>query len=177
MRQPGGSWSMAVGVLLAPCLTVAASVLAAAATPAKTAPRAQEPARTAAGQFDAQVAPLLARACIQCHNGSLKQGGLDLTTAKSALAGGGRGPAVVPGKPAASWLWKRVAADQMPPKGALTDAEKGLLKTWIDTGARWGTDPIDPFRYTSERRAGYDWWSLQPLRQPELPRVSRAAWA
>ena len=40
-----------------------------------------------------------------------------------------------------------------------------------------GRDPIDPFRYTTERRAGYDWWSLQPLQNVDPPVVKDAKWA
>src|SRR5262249_44637057 len=36
-------------------------------------------------------------------------------------------------------------------------------------GAKWGTDPIDLFKYTSATRAGYDWWSLRTLQPPRLP--------
>ncbi|MBI3865125.1 MAG: DUF1549 domain-containing protein, partial [Planctomycetia bacterium] len=46
----------------------------------------------------------------------------------------------------------------------------------IAGGAKWGTDPIDPFRFTTELRAGYDWWSLQPVKRPALPEVSHKAW-
>ncbi|MGV3722231.1 MAG: DUF1549 domain-containing protein, partial [Actinomycetota bacterium] len=127
-------------------------------------------------EFSGKVAPLLARACLECHSPAQKQGGLDLTTLKSALAGGNRGPALVPGKPEASWLWKRVAAGEMPPKHALSAAEKGALKKWIAGGAAWGEGAIDPLRYSSDRRAGYDWWSLQPITQPPLPPVKLKSW-
>ena len=59
----------------------------------------------------------------------------------------------------------------MPPKKPLADAEKKLLKEWIDAGATWGTDPIDPFRFTTATRAGYDWWALQPIRRPSVPEI------
>jgi hypothetical protein len=51
----------------------------------------------------------------------------------------------------------------MPPKHPLPAAERAILKDWIVQGAKWGTDPIDPYRYTTSSRAGKDWWSLQPL--------------
>ena len=47
-----------------------------------------------------------------------------------------------------------------------------LLKEWIESGAKWGSDPIDPFRFSTSTRAGRDWWSLQPLKRPTVP-VSR----
>src|SRR5690606_7392385 len=66
-------------------------------------------------------------------------------------------------------LWQRVADGEMPPKKSLADDERALLKDWIAAGARWGTDPIDPFRFTTDVRAGYDWWSLQPVKRPVPP--------
>lgn len=131
-------------------------------------------AQTAA-DFDREIAPLLARRCLGCHNSSDKKGGLALTAAKAAAAGGDSGPALVPGKPDDSLLWERISQNEMPPKHPLPDAEKALFKTWLAAGAKWGTDPIDIFRYSTETRAGYDWWSLQPVRRPEPPPIIKDA--
>ena len=119
-----------------------------------------------ASEFDTRIAPLLARNCAECHNPSNPQGGLDLTRLDAARRGGQRGPALVPGKPEESWLWKRVDTGQMPPGRPLPAGERALLKGWISRGGQWGSAPVDPYRYSSERRAGYDWWSLQPVRFP-----------
>lgn len=124
-----------------------------------------------ADDFDKTIAPVVARRCLGCHNRTEKKGGLDLSAAKSAVAGGDSGTALVPGKPDESLLWERISQNEMPPKQPLPEAEKRLLREWITGGAKWGTDPIDPFRYTSDVRAGYDWWSLQPIRRPDPPRV------
>src|SRR5262249_31769373 len=79
-----------------------------------------------------------------------------------------------------SLLWEKVAGDEMPPKKPLTAGEKELLKKWIADGAKWGTNPIDPFRFTSDIRAGYDWWALKPVVRPQPPKVEMqvagAAW-
>jgi hypothetical protein len=127
-------------------------------------------------EFDKTVAPLLARRCLECHNGTEKKGGLDLSTARSVAAGGETGPALAAGDPENSLLWERISHDEMPPKRPLADAEKQLIRRWIAGGAKWGTDPIDAYRYGSDVRAGYDWWSLQPVRPPELPRVKNETW-
>jgi hypothetical protein len=129
-----------------------------------------------AADFDADVAPILAKRCLSCHNGSDRKGGLDLSGKKSALAGGDSGPAIVAGKPDESLFWERVSQDEMPPKKPLPEPEKKALRDWLAGGAAWGTDPIDPFRYTSDNRAGYDWWALQPVRRPELPSVRNLTW-
>jgi len=133
-------------------------------------------AHGAGPSFDQEIAPLLARRCLSCHDGSARKGELDLSRAATAAKGGESGPAVVSGQLAKSALWARVSADEMPPKQPLSADEKSLLKAWIEAGATWGVDPIDPFRYSSEQRAGYDWWSLQPVRSPKPPGVRQGDW-
>ncbi|MGE5192396.1 MAG: PSD1 and planctomycete cytochrome C domain-containing protein [Deltaproteobacteria bacterium] len=124
------------------------------------------------------MALLLARNCLECHNPSDRKGGLDLTRRARALAGGESGPALKPGDPADSLLVARISAGEMPPKGRaqLAAAERELLQSWVKSGAKWAADPIDPFLYTSDRRAGYNWWSFQPLRAVEPPPVADASW-
>src|SRR5262245_20483256 len=123
-------------------------------------------ARAAPPDFDKQIAPILASHCTDCHGGAKPKGKLDLTRAAGAAN------VVVAGKPADSPLWQRVATGEMPPKKPLPAAEQKLLKEWIESGGKWGTDPIDPFRFTTSTRAGYDWWALQPIKKPTPP-VSR----
>jgi len=136
-------------------LALAALAMLALATPMRGDERADE--------FDRQIAPLLARRCLDCHNRSDRKGGLDLTRREAALQGGDSGIVVAAGAPEDSLLWEYVASDHMPPEHPLADDEKTLLRDWIAGGANWGSDPIDPFRFTTESRAGYDWWALQPL--------------
>ena len=128
-----------------------------------------------ADDFDTVVAPLLARKCLACHNPTENKGGLDLSGAKSTFAGGDSGMAIVPSRPDESLLWERVSQNEMPPKKPLSDEDKQILKGWISGGTPWGTDPIDPFRYSNESRAGYDWWSLKAIKRPVLPRVADEA--
>ena len=123
-------------------------------------------------EFDARVAPVLARHCLDCHSGADAKGRLDLSGRTAAFAGGEGGEAIVPGKPEESLLWEKVESGEMPPKSALADAEKSALKDWIAGGAHWGTDPIDPYQVTTARRAGRDWWSLQPIRETRPPAVA-----
>lgn len=132
-------------------------------------------AAPAGPDFDREIAPLLARRCGECHNADEPKGGLDLTSKTRALAGGESGRAIVAGQASASLLWQRIDANEMPPKHPLPAAEKTRLKQWIDAGAAWGADRVDPLRYSSERRAGYDWWSLQPLRVVPPDAAFRAA--
>jgi hypothetical protein len=123
--------------------------------------------------FDQNVAPILAANCLSCHSGPKPKGELDLSTLKTTL------DAVViePGKPDQSFLWEEIESDNMPPKHPLSKEDKAVIKQWIADGAKWGTDPIDPFAFSSDKRAGKDWWSLQPLKQHEVPSNEDDAWS
>ncbi len=126
----------------------------------------------ASQHFDKTVAPLLAARCLQCHNGAELKGKLDLTSKATAMRGGESGAVIVAANVDDSLLWQYVDADEMPPKKPLAAAEKEILRKWIADGATWGTDPIDRFAYTTDARAGYDWWSLQPVRRPTIPQTT-----
>ncbi|MDB5311960.1 MAG: Planctomycete cytochrome, partial [Gemmataceae bacterium] len=130
--------------------------------------------RAAPPDFDRQIAPLLAAHCLDCHRGPKPKGDLDLSRKAAVLGDGKTTGAVVAGKPGESTLWERVAAGEMPPKKPLPEAEKKLLKEWIEGGAKWGTDPLDPFRFTTATRAGFDWWALQPVKRPAVPETRAA---
>jgi hypothetical protein len=138
---------------------------------------ASSAATTPAGKhFDQQIAGLLARSCLNCHNPTDVKGGLDLTRAETAAAGGDSGAVLVPGKPAESLLIERVMSDEMPPKHPLAEHDKVLLREWIAAGAAWGSSPIDRFRFGGEGRAGYDWWALEPVSAPPLPAIQNRQW-
>ena len=129
-------------------------------------------------EFDRDVAPILVGHCLECHNGSDLKGELNLSQQAGAAKGGKHGPAVVAGKPGESLLWEKVSGDDMPPDQPLGQAEKKVLHDWIAAGAKWGsTDTLDPFQFTTTKRGGYDWWSLQPVKRPGQPTVSQPDWA
>ena len=115
--------------------------------------------------FDRTVAPILT-ACLDCHTGADAKGKLDLTRKQSAFKGGKGGVGIVPGKLGSSAIWEKVNGDEMPPKKPLSAGDKATLKAWIESGANWGTDPIDLLAYSTSTRAGRDWWSLQPVKRP-----------
>jgi hypothetical protein len=106
---------------------------------------------------------LIVSRCIRCHSGTESKGGLDLSTRISALKGGENGSAFTPGNADESLLFQRVVDDEMPPKSPLTDDEKALLSAWIGKGASWPEQPIDPFRKSTSKSAGFDWWSFRPV--------------
>ena len=77
---------------LSTLLVAACTAWAALPCSAEEPPAAEHAA--AARSFDEQIAPLLARRCLECHNASDHKGGLDLTHVETALAGGDSGPAI-----------------------------------------------------------------------------------
>lgn len=126
----------------------------------------------ASNRFDREIAPILIDHCLDCHSGSEPQGGLSLASEESARSGGDSGAAIDPGKLESSLIWQRVSSNEMPPKTPLDASAKHALQQWIQEGAAWGTSPMDSFGVTTKKRAGYDWWSLQPLVRPQIPTVT-----
>ena len=117
-------------------------------------------ASAAAQNPEDQVRKIFADNCLACH-GSARMSGLSLTSREAILAGGKRGPAVVPGKSAESLLYKAVAHEgglTMPPgKTALPAAQLEIVRQWIDAGA--------PFTATAAAPEP-EWWSF---RKPVKP--------
>src|SRR6266478_448232 len=102
------------------------------------------------------VQPLLAQKCYSCHGDDAQQSGLRLDKRQNALRGGDYGPVINPGNSAESKLIRRLVNGdgglQMPPTGALSDEEIGMLRAWIDQGADFRiqvqddqpSQPVDP---------------------------------
>jgi hypothetical protein len=136
-----------------------------------TAATAAEPSPS----FRNQIAPLLRARCLRCHGGQHPKGDLDLTNRKDMLEGGAGGAVVKPGQAAASRLYEYIRDRKMPPKKPIATAEVELLRRWIDAGAPWEGPALTVPRQVVGR-AGKDWWSLQPVKRPAVPRVSTPAW-
>jgi hypothetical protein len=101
-----------------------------------------------ARHFETNIAPILARHCLECHDTSTHKGGLDLSSYQSAIKGGDSGAVLVAEKSDASSLWTSVESDEMPHKRTpLSAQEKAALKKWIDDGAQWRLPRIDPANY------------------------------
>jgi hypothetical protein len=114
---------------------------------------------------------LLDTKCGSCH-GQARMSDLDLRERATILKGGKRGPAVVPGKAAASLLYKAVKREgdlQMPPgKSALTPSEVAVVRDWINAGARWES--------AAAKAADPSWWSFRKPVRPPAPAVKNTAW-
>ncbi len=67
--------------------------------PARPKPRPVRPRDPVAARvFDAEIAPILARHCLECHGRSFQKGKLALSTEDAARAGGVSGPVILPGQ-------------------------------------------------------------------------------
>ncbi|NNJ25185.1 DUF1592 domain-containing protein [Alienimonas chondri] len=126
-------------------------------------------------RFLTEVAPVLAKRCLECHGPTSRQGGFDLSHRDRLAVGGTSGVAVVAGKANDSPLWQYVESDAMPPDGPpLSKAEKQILKRWIDAGAAWPED--EPWAVLHEADAaalGAGW--VRRLTTPEYVASVKAA--
>ncbi len=95
--------------------------------------------------FEKEILPILRRNCLACHNATDAESDLVLETPQTILKGGSEGPAVIASKSADSLMFKLASHGidpVMPPEdndvGAknLTPEQLGLLKLWIDEGAK-----------------------------------------
>lgn len=143
---------------------------------------AQQPQEEQAAEyFETHIRPLFVRRCYQCHSEKTQESELLLDRQGGWIAGGPRGPSVVPGDPEASLLIQAVRYRQadleMPPSGPLPEAEIERLETWIRMGAPGPHGPLsstvdDP----SDPIAGKEHWAFQPLRDVSPPTVRDASW-
>lgn len=103
--------------------------------------------RTEPVDFQSEILPLLKQNCLACHHEKEAEGGLILETLESMTKGGDSGHGIVPGKVDDSLLFTRAVGLEeplMPPEdnsvGAnpLTPEQLGLIKRWIEEGAKVG---------------------------------------
>ena len=114
------------------------------------------PAATHKVDFEKDVQPILAQKCHACHGDETQQSGLRLDKRQNAMRGGDYGPVIIAGNSAGSKLILRLVNGdgglQMPPTGALSNEEIGILRAWIDQGADFRIQvaedappaPVDP---------------------------------
>ena len=129
--------------------------------------------------FESEVAPLLVKRCLECHQKEDPAGGLSLTSRESFVAGGDSGSVIDREQADSSLLLERIHAGEMPPEQRgksqqLPDDEAELISRWVAAGAPWPADrELDYFERTTELRAGRDWWSLQPVVKPAIPQLEK----
>ncbi len=124
--------------------------------------------------FEKNVRPLLVERCLTCHSATSNpvMGGLRLDARDPMVKGGGRGAAVVAGKPGESLLIRAIrhadGVPKMPPGKKLSDAEISALARWVEMGAPWGA--------TATPAAAEKFWSFVPPKEPAAPTVKRGDW-
>ncbi|MBI2827110.1 MAG: PSD1 domain-containing protein [Planctomycetia bacterium] len=118
--------------------------------------------------FNRDIRPILSDKCFRCHgpDSGARQAELRLDREESAKADRDGNPAIVPGKPEASELVRRITADdeaeRMPPKEShkeLSPREIALLTRWVADGAVW-----------------LPHWAYIPPKRHPLPDVGDAHW-
>ena len=122
---------------------LAASTLAVHAA-AKVDTSKLPPASTKTGvTYAADIKPIFEKSCFKCHGEEKQKGKLRLDSLEATLKGGDDGKVLEPGKSAESTLVHSIARldedEAMPPtdKGKpLTKEEVGLIRAWIDQGAK-----------------------------------------
>jgi hypothetical protein len=131
------------------------------------------PADAEGEQFFAdKIEPLLKAHCLECHShaADVMEGGLTLDSRSGWEQGGGRGAAIMPGKPEESLFIKAIRHDdpnlKMPPDEKLTAANVELLAEWIQRGA---PDPRTAPQTKEPPGDPLDWWSLRSLQRPLVP--------
>ena len=112
--------------------------------------------------FSREIRPILSENCFACHGPDEKarESGLRLDLEASAKHDHEGTIAVVPGKPEASAIIRRIEStdpdEVMPPPRlhkTITPQQIALLKQWIKQGAAWGNH-----------------WAYEPVRRPAVPK-------
>ena len=124
--------------------------------------------RSFAVDFESEIEPILKSNCFECHGENKQKGKLRLDRLSSLLNGGDIGEvAVVPGKPAESFLIKAIKHEEsgyeMPPKAEkLSTSEIELLETWIREGAK------TPESYgPAKEKVELKHWSFLPVKKSD----------
>ncbi len=119
--------------------------------------------------FNRDIAPLIAKRCLECHNKRDLKGNVNLTTELGFTKG------TVSGRLALELVVKgELPAEAKGKQQKLPEAEIALLKRWVNAGADWPSGRVlDPYESTTNVRGGRDWWSLQTVERPAVPRLAK----
>jgi len=125
--------------------------------------------------FVKDVQPIFVSACYGCHGPKKQEAALRLDHKPTALKGGERGVAIIPGKSTESLLIHLVSGllkdEFMPKKGERLSAEQvGVLRAWIDQGAQW------PESASVALKNKTDHWAFKAPIKPAPPVVQDKTW-
>jgi len=165
------SWLCRVLAAVACVCSLTAELSLAAGDDSKKLP----PAASRPVDFVRDIQPLLAARCNDCHGADEEQGQLRLDAKAIVMRGGKSGPLLAPGKSEESLLIKRlvgIGGKQMPLEDEpLSKAEIGLIRAWIDQGAKW------PDGVGSAATEVKKHWAYLPPVAPPLPEARDSEWA
>ena len=119
--------------------------------------------------LNANVLPILRLHCVQCHGPTKQEGRLSLALPSAIKRGGKLGPAVIPNEPEKSLIWKRVAADEMPPDKPLSVEDKSILREWIALGA------VGLPAHVAETAVGEEHWAFLPIQTVPVPQLKQTS--
>src|SRR5690242_4593253 len=126
---------------------------------------AQPQAASPAISFNREILPILANNCFACHGPDEKkrETKFHFDTQEGMFLKKG---VIEPGNAAESLLIEKITdpnpKDRMPPPDSghtLTEKQIGMLRRWIDEGAKWDTH-----------------WAYVPAKRAELPTVNQSSW-
>lgn len=126
--------------------------------------------------FETTIRPILANQCFQCHGKDTQENELRLDSLQAMIKGGDAGPAIVPGHPDESLLYRAVAHSgelQMPPKKKITSQEIASIRHWIEIGAPWPKDVGNP---DARKDSWQKHWAFQSVVKPPVPAVINESW-
>jgi mono/diheme cytochrome c family protein len=93
--------------------------------------------------FAKDILPIFEKACVKCHGPEKQKGKLRLDTLEASLKESSNGLSIIKGDSAKSPLVHSIAQlnpdEAMPPEGKgepLTKEQIGLVRAWIDQGAK-----------------------------------------
>jgi hypothetical protein len=127
--------------------------------------------------FQHEILPLLEKKCLTCHGtGKTAMAGLDLRTLTAVMAGGNRGPVVVPGNPEGSKLWVMVRDGKMPMGGSpLSAVEIQMIREWIEKGQFPSANSPTTAATANISDNARQWWSFRKPVKPPVPAVRNAS--
>ena len=127
--------------------------------------------------FATDIRPLLEKVCLNCHSAEDMASGLDLSTRDGLLRGGERGPALSPGKPQESLLYKAIAHESEPHMpfraGRLPQSTIDRVAEWIAEGSAYNSQSLTADVSAPPQN---DHWAYQPVARPAIPDVSAQDW-
>lgn len=129
--------------------------------------------------FEADIRPILKRACFECHGQDQQEAQLDVRTVTSILQGGENGHAMALGDPNRSLLLDMIVRKQMPPGADQEDGETkpleprevAFIRRWIKAGAPAAEKVVQLPPRTQISKEDREFWAFQKPVKQALPAV------